>query len=63
MPIINQQSERNEAEVPDRFDPLCPWALISARWLLEVEQVRQIRADWRITSLAYLSLVQREGRT
>jgi 2-hydroxychromene-2-carboxylate isomerase len=49
-------------EVPFWFDPLCPWAWITSRWLLEVEQVRPVRADWRIMSLAYLNLDQREGK-
>ncbi|MGH3245945.1 MAG: disulfide bond formation protein DsbA, partial [Trebonia sp.] len=44
------------------FDPLCPWAWITSRWMLEVEQVRPVRVDWRILSLAYLNLVQHEGK-
>src|SRR6202046_2573941 len=44
------------------FDPLCPWAWITSRWMLEVERVRPVRADWRIMALGYLHLVQREGK-
>jgi 2-hydroxychromene-2-carboxylate isomerase len=44
------------------FDPLCPWAWITSRWMHEVEAVRPVRTDWRIMSLAYLNLVQHEGK-
>jgi protein-disulfide isomerase-like protein with CxxC motif len=37
------------------FDPLCPWAWITSRWLLEVQQVRPVDATWHIMSLAYLN--------
>ena len=33
------------------FDPLCPWAWQGARWIKEVEAVRDIRIDWRLFSL------------
>jgi mycothiol-dependent nitroreductase-like protein len=49
-------------EVQFWFDPLCPWAWITSRWMLEVERVRPVSTHWRIMSLAYLNLVQHEGK-
>ncbi|MER6516708.1 disulfide bond formation protein DsbA [Streptomyces sp. NPDC001553] len=48
-------------KVPFWFDPLCPWAWVTSRWLVHVEKVRPVKADWRIMSLAYLNLEQRGG--
>jgi 2-hydroxychromene-2-carboxylate isomerase len=44
------------------FDPICPWAWITSRWMLEVEQVRPVKTSWHLMSLAYLNLVQHEGQ-
>lgn len=53
MPSVDESTEKAVAEF--WFDPLCPWAWIASRWILNASEVRPIDVQWHVMSLAYLN--------
>jgi 2-hydroxychromene-2-carboxylate isomerase len=50
---MSRMTERDSAEF--WFDPLCPWAWKTSRWMVEVEKARPVDVTWSVMSLSVLN--------
>jgi protein-disulfide isomerase-like protein with CxxC motif len=53
---VTAQSTAERTRTADLwFDPVCPWAWMTSRWMLQVEQVRPVTTRFHVMSLSVLN--------
>lgn len=50
------------ADVDFFWDPMCPWAWITSRWMVEVQEQRGLDVDWRFIALRVVNEEKDYGR-
>src|SRR4051812_47266170 len=57
-PVVSTMGQTDDAEGADVdffWDPMCPWAWLTSRWVGEVARQRDLTVDWRFISLKLLN--------
>ncbi len=45
------------------FDPVCPWAWITSRWVKEVQSQRSYEVSWKFISLRIVNEARGSGES
>ena len=55
VPAMRETDDAAGADVEFFWDPMCPWAWLTSRWVEEVARQRDLTVDWRFISLKLLN--------